>query len=128
MSHYVRNQVEGMNDQQCLEAALKEKGYNYEVGKDLVVNSGYGRSKVDIKLPRNSGAGNHYEAGFTKDAKTGNFTLVKESMDGALREKWVNDLKQTYVKHQAIKLARAKGLKLASSRNIAGRLQLVFNV
>lgn len=127
MSHYVKNQVEGMNDQQCLEAAMTEKGYKFEVGDKLKVNSGYGTSTVQIKLPRGSGAGNSYEAGFVKDAKTGNFTLVKESMDGKLGKKWTDDLKQVYVKHQAIKLARAKGLKLASTRQIGAKLQLVFN-
>ena len=118
--------MSGMTDEKCLEAALKAEGYKVEVGTSLTINSGYGTSKVQIKLPKDSGAGNRYEAGFTKD-KEGNLNLVKESMDYELNDDWKKKIKQSYTRQKAIQLARAKGLKLAQEVRKNGKISLVFN-
>ena len=116
-----------MNDTQCVADALKAEGITAEVGQSLELKGwGSQKSHVQVRIPKGSKAGNRYDAGFVKDA-AGNLSLVKESMDYALNKDWMNKVKQQYTRQQALKLARAKGLKLAREVRVGNKIQMVFN-
>jgi len=129
MSHYVKLEMEGLTDQACLAKGLQDMGLHVEVG-DVLTLKGWGSQKslVQVKLPAGtSGAGNHYDAGFAKDLK-GSFQLVVESMDkDRLNGAWVNRVRQSYKRAEALRLARCRNLKVVEDKQVNGRVRLVFS-
>ena len=128
MSHYQKQECGELEDEDLVCKALEDMKIKVERGTDLTVKNAWdSKNNISIKIPRNSGAGNHYEAGFAKNTN-GKLELVKDGMDGALNKDFVNRLKQHYQKRKAMKLARAKGLTLQSQKMVGKKVQLVYSV
>jgi hypothetical protein len=136
MSAYHNYELE-MTDEACLVGALQDMGFSsqaIQVNKEAQQLEGYHgdkrEQKADIIVPRKYVGSSSNDLGFKKE--NGKYVAIISEYDrGRFNSKWVGKLKQKYAARKAAKLARARGLTLASKREIKTdkgvKIQLVYN-
>ena len=108
-----RQQTTEMNDQKCLEDALKGLGYKPSVSAEKQnVRGHYNENrKAEIVLKKED-LKEGGDVGFTKDAK-GNFAIVTDTYvmrNGFSLEKFTKEVKQKYAEVKIRKQAASAGL------------------
>jgi len=113
-----------ITDEAHLCAALDELGLPYEQGEAL--RMAYNRETPQIVIRKQHVGTRYDDMGFAREAN-GTYRVLYSDHDAIDREKseqWVQRITQTYGKHKAVALARAKGLTVVSEKNENGVVRL----
>jgi len=112
-------------------AALEEEGFHPEVSEEGKQLEGYHGDKrkelAHVIIPRKQVGGSSNDIGFAKDASGKYQAIISEFDRGRHGDKWLNKVKQRYATKMALKLARAKGLKLVREVRANNKITMVFN-
>jgi hypothetical protein len=113
-----------ITDEAHLCAALQELQLTYEQGEALTMR--YSSETPQVVVRRQQIGTRFDDLGFARQSD-GTYRAISSNHDATDRQKsedWLRKITQTYGKHKAIALAKAKGLNVVSESNENGVIRL----